>query len=487
MPALVAVGILVAVQHLRPRPQSRRRHDQQRLVRRRPRLDPDDRMLGGARETAVPRPPGRLRAGRGQRLSRRVARQVVAVGAGARRHRRVVPRRLRWVELEQPRARERAPRPSSPGRGRRPQLPGPLRRRADGRVQRLDQGGDTVGEGQAYGMLLAAADRRPAALRQDLELDEGQPPASGRADLVPLARWPRGRPPGRLRRRPRREPRAAGRRLPLQPIRSTGARRSDSERRSSRSRSAPPPFTGRPGADRRSLGGHASAGHGRPELLRAGELPRRCTRRRSDPRWEGLAASSRAITSKLMPGPGRLPPDWAHLQGDTPVPIGDPSHPQSPPQFGFDAVRTLVRFAEDPNPAGRRIAARAWPAFENQDPAKLPVEHDLSGRPTGHTLHPVVLVAAAGAADAAGHAGRPRRPAGPGRVARPALADLLRRGVGGARADHADDQASGCNLFLGPSGAPRALRALRQRPRSTRRRNAAAVGRSGGSSPSPGA
>ena len=27
----------------------------------------------------------------------------------------------------------------------------------DGRVVRIDQGGDTVGEGQAYGMLLAAA------------------------------------------------------------------------------------------------------------------------------------------------------------------------------------------------------------------------------------------------------------------------------------------------------------------------------------------
>ena len=28
---------------------------------------------------------------------------------------------------------------------------------SDGRVSRLDQGGDTVGEGQAYGMLMAAA------------------------------------------------------------------------------------------------------------------------------------------------------------------------------------------------------------------------------------------------------------------------------------------------------------------------------------------
>ncbi|MFL6198886.1 MAG: glycosyl hydrolase family 8 [Thermoanaerobaculia bacterium] len=28
---------------------------------------------------------------------------------------------------------------------------------SEGRVQRIDQGGDTVGEGQAYGMLIAAA------------------------------------------------------------------------------------------------------------------------------------------------------------------------------------------------------------------------------------------------------------------------------------------------------------------------------------------
>ena len=98
----------------------------------------------------------------------------------------------------------------------------------------------------------------------------------------------------------------------------------------------------------------------------------------------------------------RLPPDWARLEGDKPVPIGSPSNPGAPPQFGFDAVRTLVRLAEDPDPAGRQIAAREWPVFAGQDPTKLPVEHDLFGRPTGATLHPVVLVAAAGAADAAG-------------------------------------------------------------------------------------
>ena len=42
---------------------------------------------------------------------------------------------------------------------------------ADGRVVRRDQGGDTVSEGQAYAMLLAAAERRRRALRARVELD----------------------------------------------------------------------------------------------------------------------------------------------------------------------------------------------------------------------------------------------------------------------------------------------------------------------------
>ena len=58
--------------------------------------------------------------------------------------------------------------------------------------------------------------------------------------------------------------------------------------------------------------------------------------------------------------------------------------------------------AEDPDPAGQRIAAKAWPAFEGRKPAEIPIEHDLSGEPAGGTQHPMALVAAAGAAQAAG-------------------------------------------------------------------------------------
>ena len=53
---------------------------------------------------------------------------------------------------------------------------------------------------------------------------------------------------------------------------------------------------------------------------------RRLRRRRAG---AALAASSRSITSELMPAPGRLPPDWARLEGGKPVPIGSPSDPQA--------------------------------------------------------------------------------------------------------------------------------------------------------------
>lgn len=270
----------------------------------------------------------------------------------------------------------------------------------DGRVSRLDQGHDTVGEGQAYGMLMAAAigDSRRFNLiwewtQKNLERPDKlisflwrdgriiYPQAASDADLdatrallVASCRF----------RRPSLRQDALALAAAIMKVEVGSATfRGQPVLTAGPWAITPPPITVDP-----SYFAPASF-----LLVRAAT---------NDPRWADLAASSRSITGKLMPADGRLPPDWAHLVGDTPVPIGDPTHPQSPPKFGFDAVRTLIRFAEDPNPAGRQIAARAWPVFENADPTKLPVEHDLSGKPVGNTLHPVVLVAAAGAADAAG-------------------------------------------------------------------------------------
>lgn len=267
----------------------------------------------------------------------------------------------------------------------------------DGRVVRIDQGGDTVSEGQAYGMLLAAAIedakrfnaiwtwtqdnlRRPDGLfafhwqnghvvnsqaASDADLDVS------RALLVAACRF--------------HQPTLRAQAVALgnailhvevtsfqgRPVLTAGPWATVAPITVDPSYFSPVTFL--------ALG--AASGNGE---------------------WAQLADSSVSILDALTSPPARLPPDWAQLKGNRPVPIGSPSDPQSPAQFGFDAVRTLVRMAEDPNPAGRQIAARAWPAFAGENPTRLPVNHTLTGRPIGDILHPVVLVAAAGAADAAG-------------------------------------------------------------------------------------
>jgi endoglucanase len=270
---------------------------------------------------------------------------------------------------------------------------------SDGRVTRPDQGGDTVGEGQAYGMLMAAAigdSRRFDAIwawtKSNLRRPDGlisflwkgghvqDPQAASDADLdatrallVASCRFQR---PG----------------LKAEALQ-LGNAILNIEVGSASFRGAPV-LTAGPWAITPTLTVNPS--YFSPAsfvALRAAS---------GDARWSALAASSRSITNILMPAPSRLPPDWAIVQGDKLVPVGSPSDQKAPARFGFDAVRTLIRMAEDPDPAGRQIAARAWPIFAGQDPAKLPLEHDLSGRVTGNTLHPVALVAAAGAADAAG-------------------------------------------------------------------------------------
>ena len=272
----------------------------------------------------------------------------------------------------------------------------------DGRVVRVDQGGDTVGEGQAYGMLLAAAigDSR----RFDTIWGWTQTHLQRPDGLISFL-WRGGHVT---------DPQAA----------------SDADLDAARALLLASCRFNRPALRAQALRlgnailqGEVATVRGEP-VLTAGPWaitpkvvlnpsyfsPAAYTALGSasgDGRWAALAATSRSITSKLMSGAARLPPDWAMLEGSTPVPIGSPSEPKTRPEFSFDAVRTLVRMAEGPDPGGRLIAARAWAVFERQNPAKLPVQHELSGRPIGNVLHPVVLVAAAGAADAAGQpAGR---------------------------------------------------------------------------------
>ena len=241
MPALVAVGVLVAVSIYGLVAQPRRRHDQQRVVRRGPRLDPDDRMLGGAPETARPGLRGAWSRSRPSREAARARRGGHRRGGCADRGRRVVARGLRLVEFEQQRvhARARAPRPEQQAEAAARALPdryvdGRRARRAARSGRRHRRRGPGVRDADGGG------DRRPAALRQDLELDAGRTSGVRRADLVPVARWPRRRSPGGVRRRPGCDPRPAGRRPAASttrvPARGARTRRRDH----ARSRSVPP-------------------------------------------------------------------------------------------------------------------------------------------------------------------------------------------------------------------------------------------------------
>jgi endo-1,4-beta-D-glucanase Y len=269
---------------------------------------------------------------------------------------------------------------------------------SDGRVVRRDQGSDTVGEGQAYGMLMAAAIGRQGQFNSIWDWTQKN---LKRPDGLISFLWRKGHIV---------DPQAA----------------SDADLDASRALLvASCRFHNRTLRDQglalaKAIMSVEVASVGGTPVLTAGPWavtppatidpsyfsPASYALIRSlshDNRWNELARSSRSITGTLMTPRTPLPPDWARMEGNKPVPIGNPSAPQSTPIFGFDAVRTLVRMAEDPNPAGREIAARAWPVFAGANPTKLPVEHRLSGRPVGDTLNPVVLVAAAGAADAAGH------------------------------------------------------------------------------------
>lgn len=267
----------------------------------------------------------------------------------------------------------------------------------DGRVRRIDQGDDTVGEGQAYGMLLAAAvgdEQRFDAIwnwtKDNIRLPNGlisflwrdgkvvdPEPASdadvdaARALLVASCRFKRPE----LRKEALELGQAI---LDLETAQFQGS----------------PVLVGGPWARKDPITLNPS--YFSPATFAA------LGTATSKGEWGSLSATGRSVTEILMPDEGSLPPDWANVQGGQPVPIGTPDNPGGTPGYGFDAARTLIRMAEDPDPAGQRIAAQAWPAFEGKQPAEIPMEHDLSGKPTGDTQHPMALVAAAGAAQAAG-------------------------------------------------------------------------------------
>jgi endoglucanase len=256
----------------------------------------------------------------------------------------------------------------------------------DGRVVRTDQGGDTVSEGQAYAMLLAAATGDEATFRsvwgwtqQHLRRDDG----------LLSWHWDDGKV-----------------------VDATSA--SDADLDAARAlvvagdEFADASLT-RQGVD---LGAaildHETVATPYGRLLVAGSwathapydvnpsyvAPRTfalLAKASGDQRWLGLSTGSRAAVQAATPD-GELPPDWAEVAADgTAKPVSAPSG--APVQFGYDAARTFVRYAESCDADDRRYVRAAGADLADDEPAVA--SYDLDGSPRTDDRSPLSSVAQA--------------------------------------------------------------------------------------------
>jgi endoglucanase len=264
----------------------------------------------------------------------------------------------------------------------------------DGRVVRRDQGGDTVSEGQAYAMLLAAATRdedRFAQVwrwtRQHLQ----------RRDGLLAWRWARGRVVDR-------EPATdadldtarallvASRRFDNGRYRAAGLRIGRAVLSSAVSeRSGKLVLAAGPWA---RDSGVINPSYSAPRAFRALGTASR------DGRWGALANSSRRIADRLTEEEPHLAPDWARVEAWGVQATGAPGSSEGA-RHGYDAVRVPLRLAESCSRADRAIAARAWPTLRT-DPGRAIRPLDGSPAPEGES--PAALAGSAAAAAAAGDA-----------------------------------------------------------------------------------
>jgi endoglucanase len=113
-------------------------------------------------------------------------------------------------------------------------------------------------------------------------------------------------------------------------------------------------------------------------------------------RWGQLRDASYRQVERSLSGAADLPPDWALVEADGSV----EQDPEEDPTFGFDAARVPIRMGVDCDERGRELAATSHPFLSSQDPVMA--GYDLDGSPEVDFRHPLMVVAAAGAAHAAG-------------------------------------------------------------------------------------
>jgi endoglucanase len=277
--------------------------------------------------------------------------------------------------------------------------------RPDGRVYRPDQGGDTVSEGQAYGLLLAEVAGQPATFAR-------------------IWQWTRAHlesPSGLFAYHAN----AAGQLLSAQPASDADLLIAWALLRYQGPHAATWHQEGQQVAAA-VLAHEVIAGPGGTPVLTAGPwatgspasldpsywaLPALTglARLTGDQQWQQLADGAVALTNRLTAGGRDLPPDWAQLTASgvlAPAAAPNGSEPQT--EYGLDAQRTVVWFAVSCDPRARALASRWWALLRQPGRAQA-----IALRPNGVIINPAAaplpFVAAAAATQAAGQQSAGRR------------------------------------------------------------------------------
>ena len=268
-----------------------------------------------------------------------------------------------------------------------------------GRVDRIDQGGDTVSAGQAYGMLLSVAlgERQRFAVIWRWTWTHLR-----RGDGLLASRWRGGRV-----------------------IDANSASDADLDTARSLILAGERFHVGAYRVDgvamARAILAHETERVGRSLVLLAGSWARRpaivdpgywaprtfelLAAATHDHRFALLEQSAIRLAGELIATAPHLPPDWASVSAaGVPQPIaGPPGGGREPtPRYSLDAARLPIRFAEACDPRSSEIAAAMWPFFSAQPPNTIGFAYGLDGRLLAAQQNATVLVGAAAAAQSSG-------------------------------------------------------------------------------------
>lgn len=119
-----------------------------------------------------------------------------------------------------------------------------------------------------------------------------------------------------------------------------------------------------------------------------------------DPRWDELQAGSSEVTTEILNATD-LPPDWAQVHGDGLIePMPGPLGEGDPVQYAFDAPRLLLRYAESCTSGDVALAALPYSTLDREQDVSSRL--DLGGGALVQEQSALGFTARAASAQAAG-------------------------------------------------------------------------------------